>query len=337
MNNLALVNERGNAPRLASTRVAGKPYTVSEYNHPQPLTHAAEGFPMIAAFGAFQGWSAIYSFDYSGSNVYEPDKLDGYFDIKSDPSRTPGPHAGLCGALPPGRCRPCEADSPGPLAPRGKDRQLRDSRSAWTLTTDRFGVDAGWSLVHAIGLDLKAENSAGPGQRLLPATKSFLSDTGQLRWDVSRPGAGYFTADTPRTSSSPGSSADARSSSARSSSNRFHPAGLGDGHDDHHRGSSVRRARPDPDRGHGVGPEQGSPASNGGETHHPGNRWGEAPVLCEGIAAEIVLPVPGGRATIYPLDTAGNRRAAVKPTDRDGWAVSHRPRYRTLWYEVEIH
>ena len=27
----------------------------------------------------------------------------------------------------------------------------------------------------------------------------FVSDTGQLRWDVSRPGAGYFMADTPRT------------------------------------------------------------------------------------------------------------------------------------------
>ena len=68
-----------------------------------------------------------------------------------------------------------------------------------------------------------------------------------------------------------------------------------------------------------------------------GNRWGDAPVLCEGIAAEIVLPVPADRATVYPLDTAGNRRAAVKPTDRDGRAViAIGPEHQTLWYEVEI-
>ena len=68
-----------------------------------------------------------------------------------------------------------------------------------------------------------------------------------------------------------------------------------------------------------------------------GNRWGEAPILCEGIPAEIVFPVSADRATSYPLDSAGNRRAAVRPTDRDGRAViAIGPAYRTLWYEVEI-
>ena len=116
VDDLALVNQAGGTlSRLAATRVAGKPYTVSEYNHPQPLTHAAEGFPMIAAFGAFQGWSAIYSFDYSGNNHFEPDKLDGFFDIKSDPSRLV--HMPACAALfRPRRRRPCAADSAGSLA-----------------------------------------------------------------------------------------------------------------------------------------------------------------------------------------------------------------------------
>jgi hypothetical protein len=70
-----------------------------------------------------------------------------------------------------------------------------------------------------------------------------------------------------------------------------------------------------------------------------GNRWGEAPVCCEGIAAEIVLPVPADRVTVYPLDTAGNLRSSVQPTARDGrgalspwsvlsaaWNVTSRPR-----------
>ena len=166
VDDLALVNQAGGTlATLASTRVAGKPYTVSEYNHPQPLTHAAEGFPMIAAFGAFQGWSAIYSFDYSGNNVYEPDKLDGYFDIKSDPSRLV--HMPACAALfLRGDVAPARQTLLAPLSLEAERHQLRESRSAWTLTTDRFGVDAGWSLVHAIGLDLNAEKSAGPARPL---------------------------------------------------------------------------------------------------------------------------------------------------------------------------
>ena len=195
---LALVNQAGGTlSRLASTRVAGKPYTVSEYNHPQPLTHAAEGFPMIAAFGAFQGWSAIYSFDYTGDNHYELDKLDGFFDIKSDPSRMV--HMPACAALfVRGDVAPARQTLLASMPLEAEHRQLHDSQSAWTLTTDRFGLDARWSLIHAIGLDLKGEKASRPPGPL-SATKAFVSDTGQLCWDVSQPGAGYFTADTPRT------------------------------------------------------------------------------------------------------------------------------------------
>ena len=68
-----------------------------------------------------------------------------------------------------------------------------------------------------------------------------------------------------------------------------------------------------------------------------GNRWGEAPVLCEGIPAEIVLPAPADRSTVYPLDTAGNRRRAIKPTAaRRASVIVIGPEYKTLWYEVEI-
>jgi glycosidase len=63
--NIALVNTPGGTlTGLAARRVAGKPYTVSEYNHPAPNQYVAEGFPMIAAFGAFQGWDGVFSFDY---------------------------------------------------------------------------------------------------------------------------------------------------------------------------------------------------------------------------------------------------------------------------------
>ena len=140
-----------------------------------------------------------------------------------------------------------------------------------------------------------------------------------------------------------GSAAPGRRDSFRSWSLTTHPrrderldtAGLGNRHDDSRRGPRIRRSRPAPHRGHGIGSEQGSPAQTlGGKRVTLGDRWGDAPVWCEGIAAEVVLPLPADRVTVYPLDTAGNRRSSVKPTGRDGRAViAIGPACKTLWYE----
>ena len=65
--------------------------------------------------------------------------------------------------------------------------------------------------------------------------------------------------------------------------------------------------------------------------------WGTAPVLCEGIPAEVVLPVAPDRAALYPLDESGNRRAAIAVAARDGKALLKLgPEHKTIWYEVEI-
>ena len=87
--NFALVNaaDGGTLARLAARRVAGMAYTVSEYNHPDPNFYAAEGFPMIAAFGRFQKWDGIFSFTYSHSRDFEPRRLSGYFDIKGQTAK----------------------------------------------------------------------------------------------------------------------------------------------------------------------------------------------------------------------------------------------------------
>jgi hypothetical protein len=75
----------------------------------------------------------------------------------------------------------------------------------------------------------------------------------------------------------------------------------------------------------------------GGDRVTLGNRWGEGPTLCEGIPAEITLPVPPDRVRFYPLDESGNRREAAAVTPRDGGSVLPlSPRHRTHWYEAEL-
>ena len=81
-----------------------------------------------------------------------------------------------------------------------------------------------------------------------------------------------------------------------------------------------------------------------GQIEHPaadkvtlGFRWGNDPVLCEGIAAEILLPVAADRVQFYPLDESGQRRAGL-PVEASGAKTVLRlgPQHRTVWYEVEI-
>ena len=73
---------------LASHRVAGQPFTVSEYNHAAPNDYASETIPMIFGYAAAQDWDGIFLFDYNGNrDNWNSDKIRGYFDIDSDPNK----------------------------------------------------------------------------------------------------------------------------------------------------------------------------------------------------------------------------------------------------------
>ncbi len=104
--NTALVNSPGGTlSGLAARRVAGLPFTVSEYNHPQPIVYAGEGLPMIAAFGAFQSWDAIFSFAYSHDQDFEPRRIPSFLR-RQERHAADRPHAGLRGDVRPRRRGP---------------------------------------------------------------------------------------------------------------------------------------------------------------------------------------------------------------------------------------
>jgi len=74
--------------RLAAYRFAGKPYTVSEYNHPAPSDYQAEMFPEIATFAALQDWDAIFQFDYGSYGGTSPtNKIQGFFAMEANPAK----------------------------------------------------------------------------------------------------------------------------------------------------------------------------------------------------------------------------------------------------------
>jgi hypothetical protein len=74
--------------RLAAQRLAGKPFTVSEYNHPAPLDSQAECVPMIASFAAAQDWDGVWLYAYShGTDSWDREVLSGYFDVDTNPGK----------------------------------------------------------------------------------------------------------------------------------------------------------------------------------------------------------------------------------------------------------
>jgi len=74
--------------RIAAERLADKPFTLSEYNHPAPLDAQAECVPMIASFAAAQDWDGVWLFDYSGStNAWTRETMSGFFDIDTNPAK----------------------------------------------------------------------------------------------------------------------------------------------------------------------------------------------------------------------------------------------------------
>ncbi len=86
----ALLDHPDEAPLwdLAASRLAGKPFTVSEYNHPAPGDNQAECVPLIASFAALQDWDGVWLYSYSHRHdELDRDHFDSFFDIDANPSK----------------------------------------------------------------------------------------------------------------------------------------------------------------------------------------------------------------------------------------------------------
>lgn len=78
--------ENSTVMTLSRVAVAGKPYTVSEVNHPYPNEYGAEMIPILSAYAAFHDWDGIfwYSFSHTSPDAWKP-APPSFFDIRNDP------------------------------------------------------------------------------------------------------------------------------------------------------------------------------------------------------------------------------------------------------------
>lgn len=343
VNDVPLVNSPGNTLAvLALARVAGKPYTVSEYNHPAPNSYGAEGFPMLTAFGAFQQWDGIYSFAYSHNERLEPQRIESFFDIKSHTAQLA--HMPACAAMfVRGDVAPAARPVLFHLTREDERRKLHKVHTAWALSADELNRNPLYTLVRGTSLDLSdrhpndsddADTAAG-----LTDNDRFVSDTGEICWDVSQKDAGYYTVNTRRTKLFTGFVRGRTFSlgdvSLKIGATRLDWATVSMTAID---GESLDRPGRILIAATGLVQNQGAKLEQLGEKRVTlRDQWGNAPVLCEGIRATITLPVPADRVKCCPLDESGNRRTAIPVGKNDGRTqVELAPEHKTVWYEVEI-
>ena len=195
--NTPMVNDPFNSTivQLSRTAIAGKPYTVSETNHPFPNDWASEGIPTIAAYGSFQDWDAIimYTFEPKLAADWKPYVGDP-FDISLDPVRMTEMATGALMFL-----RGDVRSARETVSRTYSKEQVVESRKLPRSEAPYYtpGFPLALPLQHAV----RIQSLDGPPAAKLPAPDSspIVSDTRELFWYTSAQNTGLITVETDRT------------------------------------------------------------------------------------------------------------------------------------------
>ncbi len=322
---------------LAEYRIAGKPYSVSEYNDPAPSDYQCETVPELASFAAFQDWDMVYLFDYGsygtgGSN----DKIDGYFGVGSNPAKWAFfPAAALifrAQELPP-------AAAPAVLRPVRK--QFPASSTAAQLW-QQTGPDDKNFLSRRLTLALTRPGQSGTQYSLFPYAALASPQQGvEPELQVTTTSSGpLYVAESPSVAAIVGF---VGGQTVKTQAAVFTFPAFGDNF------AAVT-----------LTPLDGKPVA---QSHHllltlvgkvenqgmqwnathtsVGDQWGHGPTMAEGIIATVsVAAAPGTREHMYPLDGTGKRMGEVPSFSLDDGATPNPPsftvgpQYQTVWYEI---
>lgn len=83
-------SDENSLTNCAKYRVFGKPFSVSEYDHPYPNQFSSQMYPMLASYAAFQDWDCIFTFcsEFPSDKVGKNVKINGYFDQSNNPAKS---------------------------------------------------------------------------------------------------------------------------------------------------------------------------------------------------------------------------------------------------------
>ena len=306
--------------RLASQRVAGKPYTISEYNCPAPNDYQAECVPLYASFAAAQDWDAIYLFDYGDYGAGAPnDRIQGFFGVGSNPAKFAFfPTAALI-------FRGGEI----PTAGAANMVALPTSVSKLVAPATVTKADAALSALREQAGSHRLSVEARPG--VVPVVSGPATPV--VTWQTAAPDRALYTAVGPSALVVAGFVAGA-SETAGGATFQF---GESPDHfavltlaatDQKPLAQSQKMILTVADRVENTGMQWNATRTS------VENHWGTAPSIADPVDVTVTLPVDGPRR-VFALDGKGAQTRAIPATFQNGRLRFETGRnYHTLWYAI---
>jgi hypothetical protein len=307
--------------RIAAERLAGKPFTLSEYNHPAPLDAQAECIPMVASFAAAQNWDGVWLFDYaSGMSDWNRQTMSGFFSMDTNPAKWGFVRAGAAifnGGRAAGEERPGAARS-SPSVTAAARLHVKYGSNMLRVLTDTGGITSDAMLRTQIRGWRMGESGFTP-------QSTAIDPPLQLKWSVDAGGRGLYQ--------TLGRAAQVYTGHAQ----RFEGATEG----------RIRITAPDLvaltitplDAGKKVlittcGRCENTGMQFAADRRTVGRNWGQAPVRIEAVRGSVVLP--DGKWTCHALAPDGSPKQQVPISyDNGRGTLTLSPEYGTMWYLLE--
>ena len=293
----------------APWRLLDRPFTLSEWNIPDPNDYAASVVPFAAVIAALQDWDGVFFFEYqSGESGWYPDKVQRFFSFNGQPAKlalfVACAHLFRRGDLPP------------------LDSVLAGSVDEMLPATLGFSA--------RIGID---PASAQRGKSPPAAGQRLATPDGRVVWDATNASRAHVVVNTPAT----------RAVWGLIGGQRFDLSGvqLQLGAIDRDYAVVVLTTlagQPVETTKHAllavVGSAENLNMKWNATRSSVGKDWGEGPAQVNGVPLTISLPRTGGR--VHSLDGRGQRQREIHA---ERAAVGARfvlgADDRTLWYEID--
>lgn len=338
VSNVSMVNTLDNTlSGLARQRIKGKPFTVTEYQHSSPNYYGAEGPLLLAAYGGLQDWDGLWLFDYGhGNDAVTMGYVRGFFEIGQHPTKM----ANLLLAAHLFRRQdisPARHEIAMRFTPERELEELQNTYAWGVFSSSQLGVPGKLAFTNRLSTAVGPDSQGLSTAPSAPSGNDVLSDTGELRWNVSIANKGLVTINTPRTKGLVGF---ADNQDVQLGSVRVRPGTTMLGWCT--LGMTLRSGQSFTNDCTALIVATGWWENTGqvwkdSNKNSVGNQWGRAPVLAEVVPFTLALPVPTNHVRVWSLDTQGVRKAQLPVSgNSQSTVISVTTNSASIWYEVQI-
>lgn len=334
VNNTPMVNDPFDSTvvQFARTPVEGRPFTISETNHPFPHRYACEGLPILSAYALFQDWDGLLWFDWGPGRIRPAEGVVQVFGFGNDPLKYA--QAAICGLwFHRGDVQPAQQTVVRHVSHSTALDSLRWNRDAERPFYTR-GFARSTPLQHAVRW--KLTDDVAPEYPAAAPLSEVVSDTGELTWRRAEQRQGIVTVNTPNAQALIGFVRDdppALKNMRVEVDNEF-CAVLCSSLDDRPIAESSRLLLVTTARVENSGmawQADGSTIAN----------WGQLPLAIEPVTGTITLTELQSvtRIDVHPLSAVGVPQGPPLTTTSNefGWSFSTGDHVVTTWYLVDIH